>query len=57
MTVGMVCCSIFFKQKAGGLNSMTLFFFDYCKRNFSKNVALLRNYGLYDFTVLVRKDV
>lgn len=32
-----------------------LFFFDYCKRNFSKNVALLHDYGLYDFTILVRK--
>ena len=33
------------------------FFFDYCKRNFSRNVALLHDYGLYDFTILVRKDV
>jgi SAM-dependent methyltransferase len=33
-----------------------LFFFDYCKRNFSKNVALLHDYRLYDFTILVRKD-
>lgn len=33
-----------------------LFFFDYCKRNFSRNVALLHDYGLYDFTILVRKD-
>jgi SAM-dependent methyltransferase len=33
------------------------FFFDYCKRNFSKNVALLHDYGLYDFTILVRKDL
>jgi SAM-dependent methyltransferase len=33
------------------------FFFDYCKRNFSKNVAVLHDYGLYDFTVLVRKDI
>jgi hypothetical protein len=32
-----------------------LFFFDYCKRNFSRNVALLHDYGLYDFTILVRK--
>jgi SAM-dependent methyltransferase len=29
--------------------------FDYCKKNFSKNVALLHDYGLYDFTILVRK--
>lgn len=32
------------------------FFFDYCKRNFSKNVAVLHDYGLYDFTILVRKN-
>jgi SAM-dependent methyltransferase len=31
------------------------FLFDYCKRNFSKNVALLHDYKLYDFTILVRK--
>lgn len=34
-----------------------LFFFDFCKRNFSRNVALLHDYGLYDFTILVRKDI
>lgn len=33
-----------------------LFLFDYCKRHFSKNVALLHDYRLYDFTLLVRKD-
>jgi SAM-dependent methyltransferase len=33
------------------------FFFDYCKRTFAKNVALLHDYGLYDFTVLVRKQL
>lgn len=33
-----------------------LFLFDYCKRSFSKNVALLHDYRLYDFTVLIRKD-
>ncbi len=31
------------------------FLFDYCKRNFSKNVALLHDYNQYDFTILVRK--
>lgn len=31
--------------------------FDYCKRKYSRNVALLHDYGLYDFTILVRKDV
>lgn len=34
-----------------------LFFFDFCKRNFSRNVALLHDYDLYDFTILVRKVV
>jgi hypothetical protein len=31
--------------------------FDYCKRNFSRNVAILHDYGLYEFTILVRKNV
>jgi SAM-dependent methyltransferase len=31
------------------------YFFDFCKRNFSRNVALLHDYDLYDFTILVRK--
>ena len=34
-----------------------LFFFDYCKRKYSLNVALLHDYGLYDFTILVRKVI
>jgi len=29
--------------------------FDYCKRNFSRLVALLHDYPLYEFTILVRK--
>lgn len=29
--------------------------FDYCKRNYSYNVALLHDYGLYEFSILVRK--
>jgi SAM-dependent methyltransferase len=33
-----------------------MFLFDYCKRKFSKNVALLHDYRLYDFTLIVRKD-
>lgn len=33
------------------------FFFDLCKKSFSKNVALLHDYKLYDFTILVRKDL
>lgn len=28
--------------------------FDYCKRNYSRHVALLHDYGLYEFTILVR---
>lgn len=31
--------------------------FDQCKRSFSRNVALLHDYGLYEFTILVRKDL
>jgi SAM-dependent methyltransferase len=31
------------------------YWFDYCKRHFSKNVALLHDYMLYEFTILVRK--
>jgi SAM-dependent methyltransferase len=31
------------------------FIFDYCKRVFSRNVALLHDYTLYDFTILIRK--
>jgi SAM-dependent methyltransferase len=29
--------------------------FDFCKKRFSRNVALLHDYGLYEFTILVRK--
>ena len=32
-----------------------LFFFDYCKRNFSRNVAILHDYELYEFTILIKK--
>lgn len=32
-----------------------LLLFDYCKKEFSKNVALLHDYNLYDFTILVKK--
>ena len=31
-------------------------YFDLCKRRYSRNVALLHDYGLYEFTLLVRKD-
>jgi SAM-dependent methyltransferase len=30
-------------------------YFDHCKTRFSKQVALLHDYGLYEFTILVRK--
>lgn len=29
--------------------------FDLCKRRYSRNVALIHDYGLYEFTILVRK--
>lgn len=32
-----------------------LFFFDYAKTHFSRNVALLHDYGLYEYTLIVRK--
>jgi len=31
------------------------FLFDHCKKHFSRNVALLHDYDLYEFTILVRK--
>ncbi|MBD1878319.1 class I SAM-dependent methyltransferase [Coleofasciculus sp. FACHB-T130] len=32
------------------------FYFDLCKKRFSRNVALLHDYGLYEFTLIVRKN-
>jgi SAM-dependent methyltransferase len=32
------------------------YLFDYCKRHFARNVALLHDYGLYEFTLLIRKS-
>jgi SAM-dependent methyltransferase len=32
------------------------FFFDLCKREFSRHVALLHDYGLWEFTVHVRRE-
>ena len=29
--------------------------FDFCKQRYSRNVALLHDYGLYEYTILVRK--
>lgn len=31
------------------------YLFDYCKQHFSRNVALLHDYEVYDFTLIVRK--
>lgn len=31
------------------------FMFDYCKTNYARNVALLHDYEIYDFTLIVRK--
>jgi SAM-dependent methyltransferase len=33
-----------------------LFLFDYCQTKFSRRVALLHDYPLYEFTMLVRRD-
>ncbi len=30
--------------------------FDLCKRKYAKNIALLHDYGLYEFTILVKKQ-
>jgi SAM-dependent methyltransferase len=32
-------------------------YFDHCIGRYARNVALLHDYGLYEFTILVRKDV
>lgn len=32
------------------------FYFDQCKRRYARNVALLHDYGTYDFTIIVRKE-
>lgn len=31
------------------------FFFNYCKTQFADNIALLHDYGMWDFTILVKK--
>jgi len=33
-----------------------LFIFDFCKKNFAKNISLIHDYDLYEFTMLVTKD-
>lgn len=32
-----------------------LYLFDYCKKTFSKNVSILHDYPLYEFTLIIRK--
>jgi SAM-dependent methyltransferase len=32
-----------------------LFWFDYCKRNYTKNISLLHDYPLYEWTIIVKK--
>ena len=44
------------KMRADLYYADPLSLFDYCKRNFSRNVALLHDYRLYDFTLIIRKD-
>ena len=34
----------------------SLFIFDFCKREFEKNISLIHDYDLYEFTILVTKD-
>lgn len=34
-----------------------LILFDYCKKKFSKHVCLKHDYPLYEFTIIIRKDV
>ena len=32
------------------------FFYNFCKKNFSDNIMILDNYGLYEFTILIKKN-
>jgi hypothetical protein len=43
------------RQRADLYYADPLFFFDYCQKNFSRFVALLHDYPLYEFTILVKK--
>jgi len=44
------------KRRADLFYADPLFIFDLCKKKFSKNVALLHDYDLYEFTIIVRKN-
>ena len=43
------------KQRATLFYADPAFFFAYCKTHFAKRVALLHDYPLYEFTIVVRK--
>jgi SAM-dependent methyltransferase len=43
------------KMKANLYYADPCFFFEYCKNNYSRNVALLHDYELYEFTIIVRR--
>ena len=34
-----------------------MYFFDFCKKNFSKKVSLLHDYDLWEWTIIVKKDL
>lgn len=46
----------FLAQKYETISYAGCALFDLCKRRYSKNVALLHDYGLYEFTILIRKQ-
>lgn len=43
------------KMRADLYYADPMFIFDYCKRTFSKYIAVLHDYPLYEFTIVVRK--
>ncbi|MFK7878313.1 class I SAM-dependent methyltransferase [Roseobacter sp.] len=43
------------KKRADLFYADPCWLFDLCKQKYSRNVALLHDYGLYEFTILVRK--
>lgn len=34
-----------------------MYFFDFCKKNFSKKVSILHDYDLWEWTIIVKKDL
>lgn len=43
--------------KAENLNyADPMYYFDYCKKNYSRNVSLIHDYDLYEFTITVKKN-